>query len=96
MIEEEDISALKRKNRQADNIMLSNNAGDDYVDDDDEGSQLVMNGQAMGTTPGKAKGGFNLNDSDDEDDFGPKKQLLNESDFELNEKRQNIPMPGSS
>lgn len=40
MIEEEDVSALKRKNRDADNIMLNNAS---HMQDD-EGSQLVMNG----------------------------------------------------
>ena len=37
MIEEEDISALKRKNRQADNIMLNSSHGQQFGDDD-EGS----------------------------------------------------------
>ena len=67
MIEEEDISAMKSKNRQADNIML-NNAGDHY-DDDDEGSQLMLNGVPTGKTPKKAKGGFDLDDDSDEDNF---------------------------
>lgn len=99
MIEEEDISTMKRKNRQADNIMLANNVGDMDDEEDEEGSQLVHNGEAMGITPKKARGAFNLNDSDDDyDEYndGNKKQLLDESDFALNEKRQNIPMPGSS
>ena len=68
MIEEEDISAIKRKNRQADNIMLNNNVDDDVEDEDsEEGSQLVHNGEANGETPMKARGAFNLNDSNDDD-----------------------------
>ena len=50
----------------------------------------------MGQTPGKSKGGFDLDDSDEERNYDTKKQLLNESDFELNEKRQNIPTPSQN
>jgi hypothetical protein len=97
MIEEEDISAQKRKNRHADNIMLNNPAANS--DDDDESNQLVLNGQPTGKTPKKGKGGFGLDDGDsDEDDHFGKKRLLNESDFELNEKRtnNNSGTPGAS
>lgn len=93
MIEEEDISALKRKNRQADNILL-NNPGNS--DDDEEGSQLMINGRPAGKTPAKAKGGFNLDGDSDEDDGIDRKRLLNESDFELNEKKQNRNIPSAS
>lgn len=95
-VEDEDISALKRKNREADNIMLKNHDASHMQDD--EGSQLMLNGGLPnGVTPGKAKGnGFDMDNSDDEDEpYSAKKRLLNESDFELNEKKQNIPTPDS-
>ena len=50
----------------------------------------------MGQTPGKSKGGFDLDDSDEESNYDTKKQLLNESDFDLNEKRQNLPTPSQN
>ena len=58
----------------------------------------MMNGRhPSGITPGKVKGnGFDMDNSDDDDEpYSAKKRLLNESDFELNEKKQNIPTPGS-
>ena len=59
----------------------------------------MFNGQPGGITPGKGKGAFNMNDSDEEDEGGSfsggQKRLLNESDFEKNEKgkRGNITTP---
>ena len=100
--EEYEMASLKRKSRQADNIMLSNANGVEasaYMNDD-EGSQLVMQGQPGGLTPGKGRGAFNMDDSDEDAEGGSysggQKRLLNESDFEMNEKKQNIPTPGKN
>ena len=51
-------------------------------------------------TPGKGKGDFDLDNSDEDNEGGSysggQKRLLNESDFEMNEKKQNIPTPGKN
>ena len=59
-----------------------------------------MHGQPGGITPGKGRGDYDLNNSDEDAEGGSysggQKRLLNESDFEMNEKKQNIPTPGKS
>ena len=66
------MASLKRKSRQADNIMLSNVNGVEasaYMNDD-EGSQLVMQGQPGGLTPGKGRGAFDVDNSDEDVEGG--------------------------
>jgi len=88
MIEEEEISAMKRKARNADNIMRSGNGN--YEEDDDD-NQLMLDDDVYKPTPFKQKSSKML-DSDDEVPSSNKK-LLMESDFERNEKKnRNIPM----
>ena len=82
---------MKRKMRQADNIMVSHNANDFG-----EGSQLI---EEADHTPLKLRDKFALNDSDDGEPSSNKKLLLNESDFELNEKKRtpgHLMMSGSN
>ena len=76
MIEEEEIQSLKRKNQQADNIMLARHHDGAY-----EGSQLLDDGDDdvdLRKTPIKPKQRFALLDSDEEGAASSKKKLLND------------------
>ena len=96
MIEEQEIDSLKRKNRLADQNMLSNINGE--IDED---SQLVLDDDRK-QTPLKMK--HKMQDFDSDEELKPtsqKKLLLDESDMEMNQKHLNngmgnIPLAGSS
>ena len=68
--DEEEVKAVKRKNRQADNIMLNNRDSDDDVDGDD-------------LEDGKKRTPFKISTISEDDEPGSQKKLLDGSDFDM-------------
>lgn len=68
--DEEEVKAVKRKNRQADNIMLNNRDSDDDVDGDD-------------LNDGKKRTPFKISTISEDDEPGSQKKLLDGSDFDM-------------
>ena len=90
MIEEAELASMKRKNRLADNNLLSNRDDDDKEEEEDS----LVPGEGTKQTPLKLKQKMNEVESD-EDDLRPssqKKLLLDESEMEMNGKNFNIPL----
>ena len=76
--DEEEVKAVKRKNRQADQIMLNNPDSDVEPDDDDD---IVAE---------KRRTPFKMSTNSDDEHAGSNKKLLNGSDFDI--KRSTTPV----